>query len=241
MRGSGISMKRGAFWEPNERRKGSTMKRQFLAILVVLTVFALASVAYADGISIQVGGWGPTHFPSPVTPAAGAPWGQNGYPGDTVELQGNTINLSLGTSIQKINTVLWTIDYTYGGTAANPDDWSDVLFGFNAPRDIYSGGKYYGTLGQAGSLKAAWDNDYLSFAAGSTLSFVAQGYKVDITPLATQVWAGKNFDGSNPWTQPNEEIDATFTVSQVPDSSSTLACLGVGLAGIAAFRRKLSV
>ena len=117
------------------------MKKLLAVVLVGLFALVVASPASADTISITVGGTGPLQFPSSVTPPANAPWGVNGYPGDTVELTGTTFDLELtpGTSIHKINTLLWTVDYTYGGTATDPSAWADLFFDFNLSRTISLG------------------------------------------------------------------------------------------------------
>jgi hypothetical protein len=166
-------------------------KRSIVApvlLTILLAGMALASTAAAATVSYTVGGWGPHQFPAPTTPPANAPWGTDGYPGDLVELQTytGTLDLTPGTSEQKINTLLWTIDYTYGGTTTDPNAWSDVLFAISAPRSI-SVGASNGNLAQAGELNCTWSNDFLSFAAGSALDFVVVdsglSYTVHVTPL----------------------------------------------------------
>jgi hypothetical protein len=55
----------------------------------VLTASAVMTVTYTvDGVA-------PQQFAGLVTPPADAPWGPNGYPGDTVELQAYTGSLDL--------------------------------------------------------------------------------------------------------------------------------------------------
>jgi hypothetical protein len=202
-------------------------------IFIAVAVVALAGIAKAD-INYTVSGWGPTQFASTTTPPDNAPWGPNGYPGDTVELQTytGTLDLTPGISTQKINTLAWKIDYTYGGTETNPDDWSELLFNFNAVRDISFSGGTNNPLSQSGSLGVTWENDYLGLAQGSTISVIVQGYRVDITPLALDVVGGSNFSGSNPWIQPSRDIMATFEVTAVPiPATILLGLLGLGVGG----------
>ena len=181
--------------------------------------------AHATLVTYTVDGVGPQQFASPVTPPADAPWGPNGYPGDTVELQTYTgsFDLVAGTSIQKINTLLWTIDYTYGGTATDPTAWSDLTFAFNAARNMTIAGVGPASLSQAGTLQATWDNDYLSLSAGATVTFYVQGYRVDVTPIAVAPTGGSNFSGDNPWVQPDQDILAQFDVTPVPEPTTMLA------------------
>ena len=203
-----------------------------LAILAVVS-FAMALPAHAvvvpytvDGVTQQL--TAPT--PAPVD----APWGANGYPGDTVTLQSysGTFDLSLGTSIQKINSLLWTVNYTYGGTATDANAWSDVSFTLNGTRDIHIG-TASATLDQTGSLTASWDNDYLGFAAGSTSTIFYDGYKIDITPVAIPSAGATSFDGDNPWVQPSQDVYAQFVVSvdpgvaAAPEPGSIAALIGL--------------
>ena len=168
-------------------------------------------------VSLSVDGVATQQFASSVTPPADAPWGVDGYPGDAVTIQSytSTFDLTQGTTIQKVNSLLWTVDYTYGGTATDPNAWSDLSFDVNALRQIHIGTET-ATLTQFGELNASWDNDYLGFSSGSTVSLITQGYKVDITPLAISSAGATNFDGSNPWAQPSQDLYAQFTVTAVP-------------------------
>lgn len=217
------------------------MKKLVLATVLGLFGLVFAAPAHAGTISITVGGWGPVQFTGPVTPPTTAP-PRDGYKGDTVEFQSFTFDLTLqpGTSTQQINTLLWTIDYTYGGTATDPEDWSDVTFNLNALRSMSSPGLTIDPLSQAGTLTSTWDNDFLSFSPGGTVSFFTQGYQVQIAPLGLEV-AGSNFAGDNPWVQPDQPVYAQITVKAVPDSGSTLALVGCALVGLGALRRKFNV
>lgn len=148
-----------------------------------------------------------------------------GYPGDTVELQTYTGSFDLvpGTTLQKINTLLWTINYTYGGTATDPNAWSDLSFAPTASRNMTINGAGPATLSQTGSLDVQLDNDYLSFSGGPTASFIVQGYEVDVTPLFVTQTPGSNFDGNNPWVQPNQDMMAQFVVTPVPEPTTMIA------------------
>ena len=198
-----------------------TVFKKALGFLVIAGL-ALASPTYAVLVTYTVDGVAAQQFASPTTPPADAAWGVNGYPGDTVELQSytGTFDLTVGTTIQKINSLLWTVNYTYGGTATDANAWSDVPFTLSAIREIQIG-EATATLSQTGSLNAQWDNDYLGFSLGSTVTLYTQGYRIDITPLAVDSTGATNFDGSNPWVQPSQDVYAQFVVTE--DSGSIAA------------------
>lgn len=209
--------------------------RSLFVLAAVLTLLCLGGIAHA-GVSYTVDGWGPTQYPGPVTPPSTAYWGTNGYPGDTLELvtYTGTLDLTPGSYTQKINTLLWTINYTYAGTATDPDAWSNLSFNDTASRAISFGLGPSGSLSQAGLLEVTWANDYLSLSGGPTASFMVEGYKVDVTPLGLARAGGSNFSGDNPWIQPARDIMARFDVVAVPEPGTILfLCLGlVGLAGV---------
>ena len=217
------------------------MKKLFL-VMAAIALLCMGGIAHA--VSYTVAGWGPTQYPGPVTPPAGSPHGADGYPGDTLELQTytGTLDLTPGSYVQKINTRLWTIDYTYGGTATDPNAWSNLLFNVTAPRNISFSGGPTRSLSQAGLLECKWDNDYLEFYNGATTSLVVQGYKVDITPLARAREGGSNFSGGNPWVQPPRDIMARFDVAVAPvpavPEPGTLALLACGAASVLPFARR---
>jgi hypothetical protein len=70
------------------------MKKRVFATFVGLFAFVAASPAQAGTVSFTMGGW-TASFPAPTTPPADAPWGTNGYPGDTVAFQAYTFDLDL--------------------------------------------------------------------------------------------------------------------------------------------------
>jgi hypothetical protein len=193
-----------------------------LTLAVVILGIILASPAGAVSVSYTVGGVGPTQYPGPVTPPANAPWGPNGYPGDTVYLEAyqGLLDLTPGTQVLKINTLFWTIDYTYAGTATDPTAWSDLAFTVGAPR-LMSVFNSNAPLAQTGSLQVTWDNDFLSFAPGSTTDFnvsiLGMLYVVHVTPLALEPAAGnfelcKDITCLAPWFQPMRDVMAEFVV-----------------------------
>jgi hypothetical protein len=224
-----------------------TMLTKTSGLVLTLVGLAVALPAQATFVSYTVGGVS-QQFPSSVTPPANAPWGVNGYPGDTVALQSynGSFDLVVGTSFQKINTLLWTIDYTYGGTATDPDAWSDISFAFNAARNMTIGGVGPVSVSQAGSLLCTWDNDFLGLSAGPTVTFYVQGYRVDVTPLAVATMAGSDFSGSNPWVQPTADVLAQFdvTLAPVPEPTTVIAgallLLPFGAGTLRILRRRLT-
>jgi hypothetical protein len=165
------------------------MKTRLARITLVVATLSLALAWPAAAVTVDytVGGTGPMPFPAAVTPPAGSPHGPTGYPGDTVELlsYSGTLDLIPGTSVLKINTLQWTIDYTYGGTDTCwdwPACWSELFFPVDAARSI-TVHTSSGTLAQTGLLECNWDDDHLSFAGGSTVTFSMSGVLVHVTPL----------------------------------------------------------
>lgn len=190
-------------------------------LAILLAGMALASTAVAASVNYTVGGWGPLKFPAPTTPPENAPWGPDGYPGDSLELLAytGTLELTPGTSVLKINTLLWAINWTYGGTATDPAAWSDVQFAISAPRSM-SVDASNGALAQTGSLNCGWENDNLSFAAGSAMDFVVvdsgMSYAVHVTPLALGPFDGLFPSPNRLPIQSPQEITCAFPCAQPP-------------------------
>lgn len=187
-------------------------------LILICTAFAGAAT-----INYTVSGWGPNQYPASITPPANAPWGVDGYPGDTVELAAytGTLDLTPGSYSLKINTLAWTIDYTYGGTETDPEAWSDVLFNFSAVRNISFDASPAGSIGQNGSLNCTWDGDFLDFSNGAGSTFIVGGFQVSVTPLALSQY------GWNLGAQTQQNVMAEFVVTEIPEPM-TLSLLGLG-------------
>lgn len=209
--------------------------KKTISVAAAILAMALALPAAAVTVTYTVGGLGPIHFPASTLPPPSAPWGTEGYPGDTLEFQTHTGTLDLvpGTQVLKINTLLWTIDYTYGGTADDPSDWSELAFGVEAPRSIVVHTSN-GALAQTGLLEAAWEDDYLSFAAGSSVSFLVEGeagvfYSVRVTPLALArvgAFSGWPNKCAFPCSLVGRDMMATFVVDlAVPAGTTAWGCV----------------
>lgn len=207
-------------------------------LIVGLAIAVIAAMGPADALTVSytVQGLGPTQYPGDLEVPDDAPWGPNGYPGDTVELQTYTGSLDLtpGTSYLMINTLLWTVDYTYGGS---PEPWADILLPIAATRGITLDGQSL-SLSQTGTLRVGYDTDYLSFDQGATTSFFLDGgYRVDVTALAVPETGAVFPSGGNPWLQPDIDMMARFDVTVVPEPA-TMILLGLGLLG-AVLRKRL--
>ncbi|MGA2915778.1 MAG: PEP-CTERM sorting domain-containing protein [Sedimentisphaerales bacterium] len=196
-----------------------------LIAICAAVIFVMAVSAGAATVNYTVSGWGPTQFPGPLTPPEDAPWGPDGYPGDTVELQtyNGTLDLTPGTYVQKINTLLWTVDYTYGGS---PEPWPDMFLNDSLTRNMTLGG-VPGALDQTVNLLVNYWYDYLSLDSGPTTTFIVQGYRVDVTPLLLPEKKMNNWSGDNPWTQSPRDIMARFDVI-IPEPA-TICLLGLGI------------
>jgi len=208
----------------------TALKKTFAGVLA-LAGFALALPAHAVVVSYTVDAVAPLQLAAADAPPADAVLGPNGYPGDTISLQAytGTFDLTVGTSIQKINTLDWTVNNTWEGTDAN--HW-DVPSTFTLSRQIQIGA---GTaiLTQTGLLTATWETDYLHLDTGSTATLYTQGYRIDITSLATPDGGSPNLSGDSPWIQPTQDIYAQFTVTEAsgiaaaPEPGSIAALMGL--------------
>ena len=228
--------------------KGGVMRARLIVGIGLLCVMALAAgPANAETITYTVDGWGAQHFPGTAadtftyTPAAppdvpagnyspdGYYWGPDGYPGDQVQLQSysDSIDLHDGAVYTKqIGTLLWTGFYTYAGdgNASDPNEnWQQLAFNFGTPRNITIG-TATGSLTQGGLLECNWDDNYISFAAGSTVSLYVPGYRVDITPLPVGRYAAGGWTGPQPdgVVLPSQEIMAQFDVTAIPEPSALI-------------------
>lgn len=214
--------------------------RRHIAIatgVIPLALLVLASPALGLTINYDIGGTGPMQFPADTQPPDNAPWGPDGYPGDTVEFEGyvGSVTLEVGeTVIQKINTLHWIIDYTYGGTEDDPDDWSDLQFPFDAERSVALNGVASGAIDQEGLLEVTWFNDYLTIYEGPSRYFFLDRYRLEITPLGLARQGGTNFNGGNPWTQPDRDVMGQFALTEVPEPSTLMTgSLLLGMLGSA--------
>jgi len=211
--------------------------KKALASAVALAGFAFALPAHAVVVPYTVDAVAPLQLAAPIAAPADSTWGANGYPGDTISIKAYTgaFDLTVGTSVQKINTLDWTVNYTWEGTEAN--HW-DVPSTFTLSRQIQIG---TGTaiLTQTGLLTATWENDYLNLGTGSTATLYTQGYRIDITALGTP-YGGAGSDGgaiivdnNNPWVQPAQDIYAQFVVTQdsgiaaAPEPGGIAALMGL--------------
>jgi hypothetical protein len=239
------------------RNQKSTLLTKTLVVASAIAGLVLAVPAHGVVVTYTLDGWGAVNFPGtaadtpnpapPNVPAGnyspdGYYWGPGGYSGDAVELQAytGTLTLTPGTYTQKINTRLWSGYYTYAGDG-NPSDpnenWQQLYFHFGTTQNMTID-TVTETLTEPGLLQCLWDADYLSFSAGPTVSFVVQGFEVDVTPLglpeASAGWSGPVGAGGVP--QPSQDLLAQFTVTQIPEPS-TIALVGLGVVGVLALRR----
>jgi hypothetical protein len=219
--------------------------KNLATILVAATLLCgLVGVASAASVSYTVNGLAAQSFPGPIAPPSTASHVLDGlgYPGDSVALQAytGTLDLTPGTSIQKINTLQWNVSYTYAGAgdADNPDaGWTELSSSPAAIRGISIDGATQ-TLAQTGLLEVNWDNDYLSLSSGETVTLTIPGYEIDITPLGLEQTGASLFPGypgGTPWLQPDQNVMAQFTVRATPEPA-TLSLLVLG--GLAMLRRK---
>ena len=194
-----------------------------LGVALAIAGLAVALSAQATVVNYSVEGWGPQHFSGYEVPGD-ATWGVDGYPGDEVQLKAypGTLDLTPGTYIQQINTLLWTGYYTYAGTPLG--DWDELSFAFSVPRNITID-TATASLSQDCLLEVNWDDDYLSSAPGSTASLYVQGYRVDITPLGVDQYAAGGWSGPQPngVPLPSRDMLAQFVVTAVPEPTTMIA------------------
>jgi len=186
-------------------------------IALVCLAVALALPCAAD-VQYSVNGVGTQQYPGPIEPPEWCPHSQDpfGYPGDIVELEAHsgTIPMEAGTYMRKINTLLWTVNYTYAGSETDCDDWSDLFFDLNLPRTMTLGGVSQ-ELSQMGLLEVTWFNDYISVDSGMTATFSVDTYEVEVTPLAfARTEALFEFRNDPPWVQPPYDLMAEFVVTE---------------------------
>ena len=166
-----------------------------------------------------------------------------GYAGDSVGLASylGSLTLTPGTYTQNINTLNWSVSYTYnspdgylGITDPGPVSWPELDFPITMTRSLSFGGGPVGSISQTGLLRTTWDDDFLSLNAGGTSTFFVPGYQIDVTPLAvaeTNVLLAPGFPFGTPWVQDPLDVTAQFVVTAVPEPSTLVLGL-VGFAGL---------
>lgn len=225
--------------------------------LMLGSAFAIAALLAAGnaqaGIAYTTGGIAPTSFPGPVTPPATAAHildGQ-GYPGDTVGLLGysGTLDLSIASQVLQINTLQWTVNWTYAGAGDpnNPDaGWVELLFNLALPRTLQIGASS-NSISQAGTLEVNWDTDYLTLLDGPTTTFYEGGYQVDVTPIGIARLGADIPNLNAPWVQADLAVMARFDVTAVeaatvpePSSMITTSLLSLVFGGAGWWRKRKS-
>lgn len=222
-----------------------------MRITAVFAVMLLASAGTAQAalVPYTVTSVASADYSGPFPPPAGAPHllDGEGYPGDTVELStySGMIDLTPGTTIQKVNTLVWNVSYTYNGTNGTladdspaGGDWPDLTFTVDAERTMSIDGGAAQALTQDGTLKTTWDDDYLSMNDGGTTTFIVGIYQVEVTPLGLPVANVNNIDGyplGTPWHQSDRDVTAQFVITEIP-GPTPLALIGLG--GLLKARRR---
>jgi len=195
------------------------MKKAIVRLLSAL-VLSFVTTASAIAINYSVGSWGPQTFPIPGNP----------YPGDAVEFQAYTGSLTLlpeVAAVGKINTLLWTVDYSAPGPGG---DNGDFTFSASRTMSIDSGN---GTVIQNGLLIVRSDADTLSLDPGATVSFNFGTYVIDVTPLGQGPYVRGNLGTTS------YDVNAEFVLHQVPDGGLTAMLLGMGMLGLGWVRRMI--
>jgi hypothetical protein len=222
------------------------MIRKWVLLVGVVALLGVCVPAGAVSVSYTVDPVPAVRFPGPFTPTGASPWGANGYPGDLVGLtgydEGSLVDLPVGpvgthkTYIQKINTLTWTVDYTYGGTDTW-DPWPDILQTVPAVRNMTIDGAPADALNQSGLLRNNWHHDYLSMLAGSTTSFLVSAggveYRVDVTPQSLPEVREYRFQTP----EATRDVMAKFDVTVVPEPVTMLGVF-LGVSGLAGYLRR---
>lgn len=243
--------------KPTQIDTGEPLMKKHKSVLagIVLAAVAitLAQPVHAAAVSYTAGAVGPTQFPGPFPPPAGAPHlvDGEGYAGDAVGLASylGSLTLTPGSSVQTINTLNWSVSYTYNGTDGSllndspaGGDWPELDFPITLTRSLSFGGGPIGSISQTGLLRVTYEDDYLSLNAGGTSTFFVPGYQIDVTPLAleeTNVLLAPGFPLGTPWIQADRDVPAQFVVTAVPEPSSLVLVLTAAIAaGVGAWRRR---
>ncbi len=217
-----------------------------IGLMLGLICLGLAAPRQAQAVSFAFGDWS-QQFPSEYEVPSDAPHGPDGYPGDTVALEGASGSFALvdGAWYEDVqfSTTHWAIDYTWGGDEDYVEahnwnaPWPELNFDFVTELDLSLGGTYVGTMTQAGHLRSEWENDHLSFDAGPTSAFVYDGFVVRFTPYAVAEISGSDFSDGPPWNQPDITMKGRVDVEAIPEPTTLMTgALLLGMLGAAKLR-----